>query len=355
MSEGRAKADQRTVCVFSKNNPLCRSMDEAGVPSDPRWRTLVLNLRGLEYVPWLTRRQRAESQALLLDLLREGDFSDQRYADVTKALEEVSAAPYRQKLEAALQETSALVRDVEQLLGRRTDDVHGLEEYTVETVMAGESPEQMVRKLRGAFHKVLEAMEEDANQLQELARIDALTGLHNRRAFDEFMAELSVQAEKQGLEPCMMMLDIDHFKSINDTYGHVIGDQALKVVAGKIRQCLDKHCRSEHHAFRYGGEEFAVVLPDMSLDAVWELAERMRKTVERYHFTVRNAGGEVMHKGVKFTVSIGMAQAAPARGHGLAESLLESADAALYDAKATGRNRVSLFEGSRTRPGMVKN
>jgi len=349
MSEGKAKVEQRTECVYSKHSPLCLTMDKAGVPPDPRWRTAIMNLRGLEYLPWLTMKQRAESQALLMDLLRDKDFSDQRYEDLTKALDAVVTAPYREKLEEALKETTELIRDVEDVLGRRTGDVQELEEYAVETVRAGESPEKMVRKLRAAFHRVVKTMEEDASQLREIARTDSLTGLHNRRAFDEFMAALAERAGEQGLRPCLMMLDIDHFKVINDTYGHVIGDQALKVVAGKIGHSLKKHCGGEYHAFRYGGEEFTVVLPDMALDEAWDLAEAIRQTVERYRFTVRNASGDIMHKGIRFTVSIGLAQAKPDG------RLVEAADAALYDAKITGRNRVSLFEGARRTSVSVKN
>lgn len=164
--------------------------------------------------------------------------------------------------------------------------------------------------------------------LETLAATDSLTGLPNRRSFMERLERAVLEARQRPAgDGAVLMLDIDHFKEVNDTWGHAVGDEVLQHVAEVIRQSLRRHDMPG----RLGGEEFAALLPDASLENARALAERVRARLERE--PAQTAAGEV---GV--TISIGVAHF----NGGGARQLLERADEALYAAKSAGRNRVCL-------------
>ena len=168
---------------------------------------------------------------------------------------------------------------------------------------------------------------EAANEtITRLMNTDPLTGLTNRRQLKERMdVELS-KARRHGHPLSAIMTDIDHFKSINDTFGHGAGDAVLVGVASILKQT----CRKEDIVTRYGGEEFVVVLPDSPAAAALDCAERIRKAIEE------NVFPEIDRK---VTVSLGVTLFAPTDTE---DSFIGRADAALYEAKASGRNRVVL-------------
>lgn len=166
---------------------------------------------------------------------------------------------------------------------------------------------------------------EEANRtIERLARTDALTGLWNRRMFDESLQREMARADRQSQPLTMILFDLDHFKSVNDTYGHVAGDQVLaragEVLKGQVRQY--------DIPARYGGEEFAVLLPGTAKEVGAAIAERLRETIAAVRFS---EGPE------RITISLGVA--AWAKGE-VANVFLERVDSALYKAKKLGRNRV---------------
>ncbi|GAA4942346.1 diguanylate cyclase [Actinoplanes utahensis] len=166
------------------------------------------------------------------------------------------------------------------------------------------------------------------SRVQELATTDELTGQHNRRHFYAISGALVQAAARNGRQLAAVMLDIDKFKSINDTYGHGVGDEVIRTVAARIRGCL----RHSDVLGRYGGEEFAAVLPDHDGHAA-ELAERIRRAVCAE--PVPSAAGPI-----PVTISVGLTQLAP--GDTSLDELLARADHALYRAKESGRNRVMI-------------
>jgi len=160
------------------------------------------------------------------------------------------------------------------------------------------------------------------------AHHDPLTGLDNRRSFEEAMAAALGRLRRLNESFVLLMLDVDHFKKVNDTHGHGVGDQVLASVA----KTLSSSVREVDRVFRIGGEEFAAILTDVQLAGAELVAERIRRAVES---SAVQAGGVE----VQVTVSIGLA---PTEASATAETLLRSSDAALYAAKSAGRNRVVL-------------
>jgi diguanylate cyclase len=247
------------------------------------------------------------------------------------------------------EQLSALMASAQQSLATAIDDnrtqVRALGEVSAEA-STGASPrkliESLVRELSRATNRAtaLEAHFEEASneldkirdsleQAEERSKTDMLTGLANRRALEEFLRLAQIGAMESGGALSAFLTDIDHFKSFNDNYGHQVGDQVIKLVAG----VLQEHVRDSDLAARYGGEELMAVLPGANLDAAREIAERVRRTIAERHIRRRATGEDIS----SVTISIGVAEFRMGES---AESLIERCDRALYRAKREGRNRV---------------
>jgi len=181
-------------------------------------------------------------------------------------------------------------------------------------------------------HCLLSEVEQGNQRLDELSRFDALTELANRRHFDEFLQQLWSRAQQNGDELALLMMDIDHFKRYNDHYGHPAGDACLKAVAGALRAHLRK---PGDLVARLGGEEFIAVLSRTSLPLALAAAERVREGVAHLGIAHDAAPGFTT-----VTLSIGVATMVPGAPGSSPAALMAAADAALYRAKANGRNTV---------------
>ena len=171
----------------------------------------------------------------------------------------------------------------------------------------------------------------EAQYHEEIYRMsiqDGLTGVHNKRFFLEFMEREIAGCMRRGAPLSLIMVDIDHFKKINDTHGHLTGDAALKELCRRLKPRI----RSSDLLARYGGEEFAVVLPDTPLEGAMQFAESLRALVAGEPF----ADGDIR---IPCTISLGVAQM-DASNAGPPDSLVKRADENLYEAKRSGRNRV---------------
>lgn len=168
--------------------------------------------------------------------------------------------------------------------------------------------------------------------LQKERNLDSLTQLHNRRSFEE--RSLTAVKERRYRAISLMMCDIDFFKSINDTYGHSAGDQVLQAVGRILLEC----CRTEDVAARVGGEEFAVLLPDTTLEGATQFADRVRNNLAQTLFTVKSLS-DASNVTQSVTASFGVAQR---RRNESMKDLLSRADAMLYAAKSNGRNNVTI-------------
>lgn len=176
---------------------------------------------------------------------------------------------------------------------------------------------------------------ESHQQLKELASRDALTGILNRGTIMEFLKQQIQIADRKKLPMAVIMADVDSFKTINDTFGHPVGDSALQMVSRTIESSL----RSYDRAGRFGGEEFLIILGDADTDTALQIAERVREAV---------ATDILQHDGQALTISLSLGIACrEAHGNETVDQLLIKADAALYKAKREGRNRVCLSSGDR--------
>lgn len=192
--------------------------------------------------------------------------------------------------------------------------------------------DEAYRALRRSQQELMETNLE----LQRLTNVDGLTGLSNRRYFDQYLDTEWRQAMRAREPISLLIIDVDHFKQYNDTYGHLAGDEVLKTVATAVRSTFQ---RPKDLAVRMGGEEFAVVLPQTLADDLAFLAEKVVQAIEA--LGLPHAASPIAEK---VTISVGGATHIPA-GNDQPERLIEAADKAMYEAKRSGRNRAATATG----------
>jgi diguanylate cyclase (GGDEF)-like protein/PAS domain S-box-containing protein len=185
--------------------------------------------------------------------------------------------------------------------------------------------ERQLEEARRKLQMNQESLIEANTRLAALATLDGLTGLKNRRAFEERLIDELTRAKRSGRPVTLLLLDIDHFKAFNDSFGHPRGDEVLRTVA----RHLSRSIRDSDVAARYGGEEFAIILPDTDHTGALQMGERLRAAIEEAAWSERG-----------ITVSVGAATVE--HGDATIEALIDQADRALYRSKQYGRNRVTL-------------
>jgi two-component system cell cycle response regulator len=203
----------------------------------------------------------------------------------------------------------------------------GVNDYLIRPIDKNE----MLARVRTQIKKkrYTERLRDNANKSIEMAITDALTGLNNRRYMETHLAGLVEQAASRGKPIAALVLDIDYFKSVNDTHGHDAGDDVLREFALRIRKSI----RNIDLACRYGGEEFVIVMPETDLAVATVVAERIRRRIATEPFSIQQGAREL-----EVTISIGIA--ALGDPSDTATTILKRADTALYRAKRDGRNRV---------------
>jgi two-component system cell cycle response regulator len=204
----------------------------------------------------------------------------------------------------------------------------GVNDYIVRPIDRNELLARVRTQLRRK--RYADSLRDNVQAAMELAVVDALTGLNNRRYLETHLASSLDQAAHKGRPLSLMILDIDHFKSVNDTYGHDAGDEVLKVFSQRIKRVL----RGADLVCRLGGEEFVVVMPDTPLNVAARVAQRVCAAVEGEKFPIDPAATRT----IPVTASIGIAERG---GDANADALLRRADKALYASKTAGRNRVT--------------
>jgi two-component system cell cycle response regulator len=208
--------------------------------------------------------------------------------------------------------------------------VRGLELGVNDFIMRPVEQHELIARVKTQIRRFRYAAElrDSVSSTMQLAIVDDLTGLYNRRYFDRHLELMLSKAQTQGRKMAVMMLDIDHFKAVNDTYGHEAGDKILQEFSLRIQNNI----RGVDLPCRYGGEEFVVLMPDTSPSDAANIAERVRRAVESNGFDAGTGSA------IAITVSAGVAL--NVSGTDEPAKLLKRADVALYQAKHNGRNRV---------------
>lgn len=182
-------------------------------------------------------------------------------------------------------------------------------------------------KLQATSNEVTQ-LRSHLERVREEAMTDALTGIANRKRFDEALRRARRAADNTHKPLSLVLCDIDFFKRFNDTWGHQTGDQIIRFVAG----CLTRHAQEHHIVARYGGEEFGIVMPETDLETAKAISEKIRKTVESKKLLRKSTNEDLGN----ITVSLGIA--GYREGESI-EELIERSDANLYKSKTNGRNR----------------
>lgn len=210
--------------------------------------------------------------------------------------------------------------------GSTADVAHGLSLGAHDHITKPFHKAELVARVRAALRvkQLQDELTNKAGELDRLSRVDALTGIGNRRYIDEMQASCMGAAERHGQPLGMLLVDIDRFKDVNDKWGHAAGDEVLEAVAEVLRI----EARIEDHVGRWGGDEFLVLLPDTDPQGVLVVAERLRRAVNATEL------------GRRYGVTISLGGASMATGP--VERLLRDADRALGEAKRAGRNRAAI-------------
>ena len=197
-------------------------------------------------------------------------------------------------------------------------------------------------RMRRDSHELKEKLEDSKQQIdtlrsnllqaEEVVLRDPLTGVGNRRCFDISIEKAIAESRETGAHLSLVMCDIDHFKRVNDAFGHQVGDEIIKMFS----RVIEASVRDGDTVIRYGGEEFAVILPKAGQEAAKSIAERIRRQFESKKLTLRDTNQKIG----QMTASFGVAEY---RSGDDAELLVQRADAKLYDAKSGGRNRVAAY------------
>ncbi len=213
---------------------------------------------------------------------------------------------------------------------KNTDELKGILSSIMEDTQVMIEHNHKLEEQLDMSSMVMEELERDLESIRKEALTDGLTGLANRKAFDEALRHVAEESEESQSTFSLVMLDIDHFKGFNDNFGHQIGDQVLRLVA----KTLVDGVKGRDTAARYGGEEFAIILPDTHLTAAVVVSNALRQAVASKDVVNRNTGEKLS----RITLSAGAAEFIP--GETLSD-LIERSDSALYTAKHNGRNQVA--------------
>lgn len=238
------------------------------------------------------------------------------------------------KIDAAVGEASSYTEnlaDVTQQLGaaKDRDSLRTIIETLVRTTKVMEQSNHKLEASLKASKQEINQLQENLEAVRHESLTDPLTSLANRKYFDQALEKMIAESAASGEPLSLMLSDIDHFKKFNDTFGHLTGDQVLRLVALSMKQ----NVKGQDIASRYGGEEFAIILPTTALRQAITVADHIRRAVMTKELMKRSTGE---HLG-RVTISIGVAHYH--RGES-AQSLIERADACLYAAKRNGRNRI---------------
>jgi diguanylate cyclase len=235
--------------------------------------------------------------------------------------------------EANVHQFNQNLRHSEQELLEPSKPIDTIVSYLLDSTKTMKASIEVMKQQIQDSREEINALQERLESALEEALSDPLTGLINRKGLSNAIENLLLPGELLNSPPSLLMLDIDHFKKINDTYGHPLGDRVIKMVGDILKQQI----KGKDTAARYGGEEFCILLPETGLTDAVKVAENIRQTIEKTRINRASDNQEIC----RITISIGVACYQPDQS---ITDWFERADSALYRSKNEGRNRVNCFE-----------
>jgi diguanylate cyclase len=332
---------------LSKKN-LLSLFDAAGIPKDTCWRTIYKMIFDIEIKESsnldgeLTKPQLEPIMEKTLKYVREGMYTETSLLSLIKDYNAISFSVCDSQLTDVLNELNLLTNEFKLKSTERQEKVKELESETVKAVESDLSVDEKVNLIKFKFKETLTLFQKDLERLDRINRTDHLTGIYNRRFFDEQLKVEISQALKEKTWVNLLVIDVDDFKRFNDRYGHLIGDQALKTVSKLIQDICHEESNKSGIVFfpaRYGGEEFAIILPAIDKKEAGKIAELIKANISNYNFVIRNKEGKIKYKNLRLTVSIGVAALNHLEGlnNGI-KTIVREADDAMYEAKKSGKN-----------------
>ncbi|HCK33467.1 MAG: GGDEF domain-containing protein [Micavibrio sp.] len=318
-----------------------RLMDESLGPTPESYSLFYHYYAGTDY---------AVNQAVDKAMKKDGGLSEKQCAELYRDfIQDTAATEFMLQAEetilSIMQEVSGIVGEAESATGeygkslaqsnKELGDVKSIEDLKkVVTAMASDTKKMREKNSNleielATTSQRMESLRVEVETAKEEAKTDGLTKLINRKAFDATLKDHIKKSVDDNTAISLLMLDIDYFKKFNDTYGHQVGDQVLKLVA----RTLVEGIKGKDIAARYGGEEFSVILPETNLTGAVMVGNALRKAIANKELVNKNTGDTLGH----VTISVGAAEAL--RNEKI-ESLVERADKALYAAKGKGRDQV---------------
>lgn len=216
------------------------------------------------------------------------------------------------------------------LLSRASDVKRAIDQLVAESEQHAARNASVVSQLEEKQERITE-LERELRALRDRVNIDHLTGLYNRRFFDEILAAKIAEAHQSHRPISVVLADLDHFKRVNDTWGHAVGDSVLRQFAGTLRS----HVKGRDIVARHGGEEFALILPDTELPGARTVADTIRQVFHSRNFVASDTQDRIGHLSASFGVAMLRSDDTP-------ESVIARADTQLYEAKRRGRNTVCV-------------
>jgi diguanylate cyclase (GGDEF)-like protein len=344
--------------IFKNQNKISKKnlfsvFDAAGIPKEPCWRGIYrlifdtgvsLNFNAGENTDKLDFEPVLEKALLYV---RAGIFTEKALLSLIQDYTAVYFSVCDNQLTEVLNELNFLTSEFKSISSAGHEKVSELESETVNVINSDLSIDEKTKLIKSRFKETLTQFKEDLKTVDKISQMDHLTGLYNRRFFDEQLQTEISEALKEKTWLSLLMIDIDNFKLFNDTYGHQIGDEALKAVASQMQDhCNAKSSRTgiAFYPTRYGGEEFSILLPTIDQKQALKFAEQLCKRIDTYSFIVRDKDGQIKHKDLKLTVSIGTAGLNHSQELSKSQKLIvEEADKAMYEAKRCGKNRAKAF------------
>ncbi|WP_161635968.1 GGDEF domain-containing protein [Desulfonatronovibrio hydrogenovorans] len=338
---------------------LNETLKRLGIGEHPEWLGVILFVRNLlARMDQVGEDQKFSLQQAVIRALEKKDFSGESLDRIIRMIQDSLVDRSRADLEKMKHElstekdfTTNLITQIQSLAGefkdsvsRQSSELNEFGEKTISAIELKKDPAQITGYIKNTIERIVvqsrkEALnwEARARSLEKMAQYDnLLKNLHNRGFLDDYLTSAVQRCHAKEQPLSLLMIDVDHFKKINDVWGHVIGDDVLKALAKLVRIHSDA---GGGIPCRYGGEELCVIFEGSDEELAGVRAEELRKDVARYNFVPRDKSGS-LGEAIHFTISIGVARLMPGQDPG---GLISAADKAMYRAKELGRNKVFMY------------